>query len=85
MQNEKERQEAYEQGRQAGVAQQTILVLRQEIIDVKGGQVTILKKIDDLHAKLEHLNNWRWFVVGIAAALSFLISLLTTSIKGLFK
>lgn len=82
---EKEIAAAFEAGRVAGVAWEHLRTLQQELLDLKGGQTNIVKKIDDLKEKLEQLNNWRWFVIGISSAIAFVISMVVGFLKGLFK
>jgi hypothetical protein len=77
--------EIYEAGRLSGIAEEHLRTLQQELIDLRGGQASIVRKMDELKERLEQLNNWRWFVLGIASVLAFLISLVMGFIKGLFK
>ena len=57
----------FERGRLAGIAEEHVRGLTLEIRSLQDGQERILKK-------LEELENWRWFVVGISSAVAFIIS-----------
>ena len=70
--------EAFKQGQLAGATAEQLKTLF-------GNQSTMLEKLDRLEKKLDDLNNWRWLVIGIAAGVSFLVSLMASSIKAVFK
>ena len=81
----KEELDAYEAGKLAGIAQQTILELRGEVIDIRANQKAILEKIEELEEKIDSLDKWRWVVVGATSAVTMLVGIVWSWIKNIGK
>ena len=77
--------DAFEAGRVAGIAQQTILGLREEVVDIRENQKAILDKIEELEQKIDSLDKWRWVVVGATAGVTMIIGTVWSWIKGIGK
>lgn len=71
-------QEAFEEGRRAGATTEQITTLFKKVEAIETGQATILKKIEDL-------NSFKAWVMGGAAAISFVVSTGWHFLKEIFK
>lgn len=78
----KEELEAYEAGKLAGIAQQTVIGLHDEVQMLKNGQMQIMEKIEVLENKIDNIDKWRWWLIGAATIITMIFGTIVTWLRG---